>query len=248
MNRSTIHLPASLRRDERQAARGVEAALPEDLATRFRRAILPVAKALAGLGLSANAITMLSLFAAAAGAAAIAFDHFFIAWIAVLAASVGDALDGLIARHTRTETPGGALLDASADRYGELFMFGGLALLLRSDASALGLVFLALTASMMVSYGSAKAEGFGVSVPPGWMRRPQRLVCLIAGMALAAAVEALEARGLVPPKTHHLPLLAALAVVAVCGNVSAIRRLFSIASMANGAASAGRRASHGRPG
>jgi CDP-diacylglycerol--glycerol-3-phosphate 3-phosphatidyltransferase len=248
MNRSTMHLPASLRPDERYATRRLEAALREDVATRFRRAILPVAKALARLGLSANAITMLSLFVAAIGAVAIAFDHFCVAWIAVLAASLGDALDGLIARHTHTETPGGALLDASADRYGELFMFGGLIFLFQASAPALGLVLLALTASMMVSYGSAKAEGFGVAVPPGLMRRPQRLVCLIAGTAFAAAVDALETRRLVPLHSHYLPVFAALGVIALCGNASAIKRLCAIATIANRAASARQGRADARPG
>jgi CDP-diacylglycerol--glycerol-3-phosphate 3-phosphatidyltransferase len=77
----------------------------------------------------------------------------------------------------------------------------------------------------MVSYGSAKAEALGVPVPPGAMRRAERAVCLCAGVA-STPVFAWWAQGsALPPWAAQAPLFAALGLVAVVANVSAIRRL-----------------------
>jgi CDP-diacylglycerol---glycerol-3-phosphate 3-phosphatidyltransferase len=106
----------------------------------------------------------------------------------------------------------------------------------RSDPRVLGLVLFALLGSFMVSYGSAKAEALRVSVPPGWMRRAERAICLSAGTILvpvaAFAVHVLK----LPAWVEHLPVLAAITIVAGVGNVSAIRRLRAVAAAASVAA------------
>ena len=53
---------------------------------------------------------------------------------------------------------GGALLDASGDRYQEFFFLGGLAMFFRGSPPALMATLAALAGSFMVSYSSAKAE------------------------------------------------------------------------------------------
>ncbi len=78
-------------------------------------------------------------------------------------ASLGDAVDGLIARATQTVSPGGALFDASVDRYEEFFILGGIAYFFRSSGLLLATTLLAFLGSFMVSYGSAKAEALGVA-------------------------------------------------------------------------------------
>ena len=87
------------------------------------------------------------------------------AGVLFVAASCGDALDGLVARATRTESPGGAVLDASVDRYEEFFV--SVASPCSSGRAVLLTVTLAaLVASFMVSYGSAKAEALRIPTPP----------------------------------------------------------------------------------
>ena len=51
-----------------------------------------------------------------------------------LVSSACDALDGMIARETRTASDAGEVLDAAIDRYAELFFFGGVAFHERFDA------------------------------------------------------------------------------------------------------------------
>jgi CDP-diacylglycerol--glycerol-3-phosphate 3-phosphatidyltransferase len=87
-----------------------------------------------------------------------------------------------------------------------------------------------MVGAFMVSYGSAKAEGLGASVPPSAMRRAERAVCLCSGVALSPAFAWLIHHGRIPAWSERLPLLVALALVAVIANVSAIRRLRHLAS------------------
>jgi CDP-diacylglycerol--glycerol-3-phosphate 3-phosphatidyltransferase len=147
-------------------------------------------------------------------------------------ASLGDALDGRIARATQTASPGGALFDSTVDRYEELFILGGLAYFFRARAVMLVIVLFAIAGSFMVSYGSAKAEALGVPVPGGIMRRTERAVVVCAGIALVPVAAFLGRRFLFPGWIETAPIALALGVVAVAGNLSAVARLRAIARQA----------------
>jgi CDP-diacylglycerol--glycerol-3-phosphate 3-phosphatidyltransferase len=180
-----------------RGANGVRDATRRTALPRVARAIAlsalaPLVRATTALGVSANTITALSLGAGAGAGVLLAFGHFGVAALLFAMASLGDALDGLVARATRTESAAGALFDASVDRYEEFFAFGGLALFFRSSGVMLALTLLALAGSFMVSYGSAKAEALHVAVPHGIMRRAERATYLGIGIALAPIVGALS--------------------------------------------------------
>ena len=81
----------------------------------------------------------------------------------------------------------------------------------------------------MVSYSTAKAEALGVPAPRGAMRRQERAVYLVVGVGLVPVAAAACARMGLPLGSRALPLLAVLGLVAVVGNVSAVRRLRAIA-------------------
>jgi CDP-diacylglycerol--glycerol-3-phosphate 3-phosphatidyltransferase len=190
-----------------------------------------VARALIALGVTANAITLFSVVLAAVGGVLLAFGHFGYAAIAMVVASLGDALDGLVARRTRTASVGGALLDASVDRYEEFFFLGGLAVFFRQWPVALVLTLFALAGSFMISYGSAKAEALGVAVPPSAMRRAERAVCLCGGALLATPCDWVARSAALPDWLRVVPVLVALGLIAVVANVSAILRLRALARM-----------------
>jgi CDP-diacylglycerol--glycerol-3-phosphate 3-phosphatidyltransferase len=190
-----------------------------------------VARRLVTLGVSANAVSVLGVGLAAVGGVLLSLGHFGLAAVAMVAASLSDALDGLVARCASVS---GSLLDASADRYEEFFFIGGMAVFFRGSIVLLVLALFALAGSFMVSYGSAKAESLGIPVPSGAMRRAERAVCLCLGAALSVPLGWL-ARGVAMPGWISLaPAVAALAIIAVVANVSAIRRLSLIASLARG--------------
>jgi CDP-diacylglycerol--glycerol-3-phosphate 3-phosphatidyltransferase len=187
------------------------------------------ARGLIAAHVTANEVTAASL--ALGGLAGVLVANGFFAFAATIFAfaSLGDALDGAIARSSGSQSSGGALFDACADRYEEFFFLAGLAFRLRAHPAVLALVLCALLGSFMVSYGSAKAEALGVPVPGGRMRRAQRAACLSLGAALVPISELLARRFDLPEWTNHTSLLCALALLAVIGNASAIIRLRAIA-------------------
>src|SRR5580658_2542821 len=146
------------------------AGLPRTVTSGALWALTPFSRVMIALGFSANAVTALSLVAGAAAGFFLACGHFGVAALFFAAASLGDAVDGLVARATRTESAAGALFDAAVDRYEEFFAFGGLAVYFRESGVLLALMLLALVGSFMVSYGSAKAGAMRVAVPSGSMR------------------------------------------------------------------------------
>jgi len=188
----------------------------------------PLVDGLAAAGVQANEVTVISLVAGLVAGAALAFDQFGWATAAILFASLGDAVDGMLARRTGSASVGGALLDAAVDRYGEFFILAGLAVLFHESTPMLVLVLLALAGSFMVSYGSAKAEALRVAVPDGMMRRAERATVLCVGVAMVPFAAVL-ARRLEVPWLQHAPILLALGIVAVAANASAVRRLRLVA-------------------
>jgi CDP-diacylglycerol--glycerol-3-phosphate 3-phosphatidyltransferase len=194
------------------------------------RVLEPVARACVRRGISANAVTFASLVLGLLASVLLAFGHFGLAALAAAASSAGDAVDGLVATETNTASAAGEVLDAAVDRYCELFFFGGLAVHYGAVTSALVLTLGALLGAFMVSYATAKADALGVAPPRGAMRRPERALYLAVGALLVPLAKALTP-GL-PWWAGESPILVALALVAVVGNVSAVRRLVAIARTA----------------
>jgi CDP-diacylglycerol--glycerol-3-phosphate 3-phosphatidyltransferase len=192
-------------------------------------AMRPLARVCIALGLSANAVSWISLALAAMAGAALALGAFGVAAVVSLASSACDALDGMIARETGTASDSGEVLDAAVDRYAELFFFGGIVLHERFDVLAVVLTLAATAGAIMVSYSTAKGEALGVTVPRGAMRRQERAIYLVVGVGLVPIAAAACLRAGLPLWLARVPLFAVLGLVAIVGNVSAVRRLRAIA-------------------
>jgi CDP-diacylglycerol--glycerol-3-phosphate 3-phosphatidyltransferase len=190
-------------------------------------ALSPVGRRLVRWGVSANAVTAWSLVLGLGAGVELGMGHFGIAAGFSALSSICDALDGFVARETKTASDAGETFDAAVDRYVEFFFFGGLIFHFRSSAAWVALVLLALVGSFMVSYGTAKAEALRVDAPRGAMRRPERAAYLTLGALLVPLSSALLA-----PEMTTAPLALALALVAVVANVSAVGRLVRIAEAA----------------
>lgn len=205
-------------------------ALPRAASAMTHWALDPLVRFLIAADVSANTITGCSLLAGAAAGFSLAIGHFGVAAALLVAASLGDALDGLVARGGHTESAAGALFDASVDRYEEFFSLGGLAIFFRESGPLLGLVLSALMGSFMVSYGSAKAEALRVPVPPGAMRRAERATCLCLGTTLVPLAGAISRSFHGPAWIAFSPLVVTLVLIGGAANVSAVRRIRLIAA------------------
>ena len=190
--------------------------------------IRPVEKRLVGR-VSPNAITLVSLAACAAAGATAALGLLASAAWLYAGAGIFDILDGRLARATGRQTKAGALFDSVSDRWGELFLFTGLAWYLR-ESTWLLVVMLAVAGSMMVSYTRARGEGLGLQLDGGTMQRAERIVLLSVGMFVAAwlAVGADTSRYAVPVVGWSLLIVGAASTATAVGRwVGGYRELIS---------------------
>ena len=213
-------------RSERVGRIGGTAVLGQELMEWTYWAVDPVVKFLASLGITPNHLTWSALALGVGAGVAAACGWWGLTCMLATMSTIGDILDGQVARLTNSGSVRGELLDAAVDRYTEFAFLGGVAIYFREELGLLCLALAALLASFMVSYASAKAEALQVSPPRGLMRRHERSAYLIMGIGFSALLgPAMNRWWGVPWET---PEVAALMAVAVIGNFAAIQRLVRI--------------------
>jgi CDP-diacylglycerol---glycerol-3-phosphate 3-phosphatidyltransferase len=194
----------------------------------------PVVNACVRLRITPDGVTYASLGLGIAAGVSLGAGHFGLGALLATLAGAGDAIDGLLARRLGTGSEAGEVLDASVDRYVDFALLAGLAFYFRARAPDLVLALLAILASFMVSYSSAKAEALHVAPPRGSMRRVERAVLVIGAAAL------MPAAALLSTDWKDAPIELALLAIALLGNESAIRRLAAIRSAVRGRTVGGR--------
>jgi CDP-diacylglycerol--glycerol-3-phosphate 3-phosphatidyltransferase len=199
--------------------------IPAAVSTRVLHLLERLADRLVARGVRANAITSWCVGLAFVAGLLLSVGWFALATVVMIVASLGDALDGLVARRGHTASDQGALMDAASDRYQEFFLFGGLALHLREWPFELGGALLALLGSFMLSYGGAKAEVLRAPVPGGRMRRPERATLLCLGTALTAVTSVIADRAGASHAIGVLPVVFVLWAIGLVANGSAVMRL-----------------------
>lgn len=206
---------------------GGTALLPAGVMNWTYWAIDPVVRGLVALHISANALTWSALVLGLGAGVALATGWFGLACLLATCSTIGDLLDGQVARITHTGSDRGELLDAAVDRYTEYAFGAGLVIYFRDSVPLMLLTLAAVLACMMISYASAKAEAFHVPVPRGLMRRHERATYLIVGAGVTSLVgEHLASTW--PSVPRELPELVAIGAVAVVGNLAAITRFLRI--------------------
>ena len=125
----------------------------------------PFISFIAALRITPNMVTLGSLIPAAGAGVAIGFGYFGLGALLAITAAFGDIIDGLLARKTGLMSDAGEVVDAAVDRYGEMFLFGGLVYYYRGHDQVLFIVLLALVGSFMVSYATARLRR-SASRPP----------------------------------------------------------------------------------
>ena len=200
---------------------------------RYLRIISPAGNLMARLGIHPNILSLAGLILSiAAGIIYSSGSFFWGAWVLVIAGTC-DALDGQLARKMEKNSPFGAFFDSTLDRFGEVFVFMGLAWHFSGGPvfwevkagnpndfqSPLAVLFiiLAIAGSFMVSYTRARAEGLGVNCEVGWMQRPERITLLIIGSLIASVP-------VIGPFVMKLTLL----LLAVLSNFTALQRMIYV--------------------
>lgn len=155
-----------------------------ELARGFYKSAEQVGGALGRAQISANMLTYSSLVFAAAAAVSVATSHLLAGAALVLASGACDLLDGLVARATNSATRFGALLDSTVDRLADALPLVGMIYLYSGKAWGTLLPALAMLTGFCISYIRARAEGLGARLPPLFMRRPERVIFLVASLLL----------------------------------------------------------------
>src|SRR5574341_1643742 len=143
-----------------------------------------VAKAVARLGISPNALTIVGLILAVVPAVLVLWGQYAWAGVAYLVCVPFDALDGAVARQTGKASKFGAFLDSTLDRYAEAILLTaiGYHLAQQSDLTGVALSFITLFGSLMVSYTRARSEGLAIDNKVGLMTRVERTIITILGL------------------------------------------------------------------
>ncbi len=181
-----------------------------------------LAKGLAGLGLSPNAWTLLSLLPAVAGMAALIYGRLGWGLLLFSLSAFIDIVDGTVARATGQASIKGAFIDGVVDRYVELLLYLGLLVYLgRGDFFSLPReiwFMLLFFGSLMTTFVRAYADHRGLVKGEaelkrmgGLLERFERLMLLYAGMLL----------GLFNTEW----MMAVIAITALLANLTALQRI-----------------------
>jgi CDP-diacylglycerol--glycerol-3-phosphate 3-phosphatidyltransferase len=149
-------------------------------------AIEPVVRGLAAAGVTPNGLTWSALVLGLGAGVALAFGWFGAACLLATMSTIGDILDGQVARLTNSGSDRGELLDAAVDRYTEFAFLAGLVIFLRDSWWRMAL---ALAPSWRRSWSATPA------------RRPRRCGHAAArpdARATGAAIYLIIGIGLVP--------------------------------------------------
>ncbi|MAT95605.1 MAG: hypothetical protein CL608_00435 [Anaerolineaceae bacterium] len=142
----------------------------------------PVVTYLARYRFSPDGLTVVGMLAHFLFAWLIAGGHMTWAAVAIFFIAPLDAFDGALARKLGRKQGGfGAFLDSTLDRLAEIILFGGFILfyMRQENAVMLGVAYLAITGSIMVSYARARAEALGYDCKVGIASRVERYFVMI---------------------------------------------------------------------
>lgn len=150
------------------------------------RIINAMVRGLASAGVHPNILTTIGVLINVGCCVLFGFGEFFWAGIVLIVANLFDMLDGNVARLSGKTTQFGGFLDSSLDRLSDMVAFLGIIIFYASNTPEHSLLNVTLAGvgligSVMVSYTTARSEGFGVKANVGFLQRPERIVLLIIG-------------------------------------------------------------------
>jgi CDP-diacylglycerol--glycerol-3-phosphate 3-phosphatidyltransferase len=181
------------------------------LRQRTEKIVTALVRPLHRVGVPPDLLTIMGLVTTLGAAGLLAFGYQRIAGVVIIPASLFDALDGALARLGGRDTPYGAFLDSTLDRWAEIALYLGLLYWYTQRGAKLEivLIYLTIAGSLMVSYTRARAEGLGIECKIGLFTRTERILTLIAGLLL-----------------QLMPW--ALGILALFTNLTAVQRLWHV--------------------
>jgi CDP-diacylglycerol--glycerol-3-phosphate 3-phosphatidyltransferase len=205
--------------------------IPQRVRDGFERLLDPLATVLIRFHVRPNVITTVGTLIVIASATAFAVGWVQWAGFLLLFSGVFDVVDGRVARRGDMTTTFGAFYDSTLDRVGEAALFSGIAIyFLRGGVPperltlAVAACLVALTASLLVSYTRARAEGLGLTAKVGIAQRAERVLLLGAPTMFLG------------PGNHGTLLFWIVAALAIATSATVVQRVVYVARITRGAA------------
>ncbi len=145
--------------------------------------VIPLAKTMARLRISPNALTLLGFLSSLVAAYSFAASNLQAALYFLLISGFFDIMDGAVARVSSSVTRFGGFLDSVLDRYSDAVILLGIALYF---ADYYLLILLVLTGCLLVSYTRARAEKELQKCDVGIAERGERMLILMFATFLDA--------------------------------------------------------------
>jgi CDP-diacylglycerol--glycerol-3-phosphate 3-phosphatidyltransferase len=185
----------------------------DQMRKRFKGLLDRIGGGINRLGIMPNTMTIIGLIGNTIGAYFIATGQMTIGGIIILLMGPVDALDGTMARLKGEPSEFGAFVDSVTDRYSELVIFGALLIYYATVGDILYalLAYLAAAGAVLVSYTRARAQSLGYETKVGVLTRFERYLVLA------------------PCLVFNIPG-AALWILAVLGNLTALQRIWDVRS------------------
>jgi phosphatidylglycerophosphate synthase len=173
--------------------------LSSKLGHRLDKPLSPVARWLAGLGISPNMLTAGGAIANAVAAVVLAYGHYRVGGVIVLMGGAFDLLDGAVARVMGKQSRFGSIFDSTLDRYSDALPIFGLMLYYSGwnppeGPMRFGGMILCATVilgSLLVPYVRASAESLLQRCDIGLAERAERVIIFAGGLIINADVAAL---------------------------------------------------------
>lgn len=187
----------------------------------------------AGVGLSPNQWTVISIIPAVFGFVALLYGQLISGAVLFILSGLIDAIDGAVARVTGAVSNLGAFLDGVIDRYVEILMYMGILFFLTNNHAPELLiphaywVALLIFGALMPTFVRSYADHRGVVTESedhrrmgGLLERAERLGIIFAGLILGHFNTAF--------------LIYAVAATAVLSNITALQRIIFVIGFAKG--------------
>jgi phosphatidylglycerophosphate synthase len=207
--------------DAEVAARGRSPLLGSSVRQVGAWSLRPLVGWLAAARIGPNVLTIAALLTSMGSGVLIGLGAVTLGGVVGLVAASLDYFDGRIARLSARVSRAGGFLDSTLDRYGEVALLGGAAVLFRDSIGMLIACLVALGSSGVVSYARAKAETLGVQLRSGLMQRPERLLLFCLGACTGSALEPLLPQA---AQGRHAIFAAAIGLLAVLTSLTAFQR------------------------
>jgi len=203
--------------------------IPQRVRDGFGKLLDPLALALIRLHVRPNLITTVGTLVVIASATAFAVGWVRWGGFLLLFSGLFDMVDGRVARQGDMTTTFGAFFDSTLDRVGEAALFSGIAVFFLRGGVPAGRVtwavaacLIALSASLLVSYTRARAEGLGLTAKVGIAQRAERVLLLgVPSLFLGAG-------------NQGTLLFWIVVVLALATSVTVIQRIVYVARAAGG--------------